>query len=383
MLNINQKQNTTSNRKRQEYVANNAAWVVIGRKRGKYEAVTKAILSHQRLPHIRISNARIAMLAGCTIRTVIRITSWLHKMGYIYKHQPDIYDFNIYTISSQLKDASRFSGWLNRQPAPTQEQIMATIKVPLDNLIRIETVTQKSSLSKSYSISILNNPRVLTRSRARTRTGKEKKERGYMIPQEIREWILSQGDRDTLKKLIRDPRVGLISPVMQQVIDILKPKEVDYLKMISFEEPVLAAALAMTKKMNNLRDPMAYLLKACAYQSSSMGVTPEWEWYYKVCEILEIPTFQEVEPDERPSDMYRQPEPVHVKPKKLIPKTEPLTGQARRDMLNDQLNQALKDLQQLDASPVNPLFDVSAYTRKAIIKIIENLKREIEEMAHA
>lgn len=389
MLTINQKQNTFNNRKNQALLEKKTT---VEKRRGFVKGIVEYIISFRHAPFIKLSNERIAQHMGCSIRTVQRSTNWLHDQGLITKSQDNLFSINDYKLCREFIFDTKYEAYVNSLPETLRDRIMETIILP-------ETVTPISSLYIVNSYLVTRNPYLtrITPARARVIDGDgygklTKRQREYrnrvgdalhMVQKEVREWVVTQKDNKSIALVLRDPKIGLISPVMQEVITVLKLTETDYLKMIPFDEPVLKAAWNMTKKVNALKDPMAFFLKACREQAKQQNFIPEWNWYYQVCQLLSIPVFKPTDvPDERPSDMYKQPEPVHAKPYQGISssthkreQTKSLTGMQKLTMLYSERKKAEENLVAAQAIPTFGIF-----TQQIIRKKMDELTADINQL---
>lgn len=322
MLKISQKQNTLNNRKNQALLDIRS---VVEKRRGFVNEIVSYFLRFRHAPFIKLSNERIAHELGCSVRTVQRWTNWLHDQGYITKSQDNQFSINNYTLCKTLVYDTKYEAYINSLPEKNIDSCIDTFLLP-------ETVTPNSSLFKFnvYFKPVAVCSSRMTYAHARDTVTDEigkltdrqqsyRLKRGvqlHMVKKEVRDWILKQKGQESLPAILRDEKIELVSPVMKQVISALKLKEVEYLKMIAFDEAVLQAAWQMVKKKNNLKSPMGYFMHCCLEVARQQGFTPEWHWYEQVCEILGVQrTIVDEEPDERPSDMYKRHEPSHGYPK--------------------------------------------------------------------
>jgi len=372
-------------------------------KRGYAHDIVRIMLEFRHAPFMKLSNKYLATRVGCCTRSVIRWTNWLCQNGYITKSQNNIFSINDYKLCEELVSDTKYEAYINSLPEKK-------IDISISTIFHTETVTPIRSLIKYNNYLYTRNPYStrMTHAHARAVDGDgygylTKRQREYrngtreklqMVAKEVREWIKKLPQEEITRNILRDNRFGLVSPVMREIIDAFKVPEEDYLKLVAFDESVLKAAWAMTKKVSGIKNPMAFLLKACKEHARQQNFTPEWNWYYNVCEILQIPVHKvDDEPDERPSDMYKRPEPSHVKPNSLAESLQQvskrqgislkslereqrakLQGEPRLQMLKQELQRAVCNMDHLEQG----FFYEEA--KRGLVNRIQSLKEEIQEL---
>jgi len=294
-----------------------------------HRKVAEYFLRFRYAEHVRLTNGCIAEHVGCSVRTVQRATNALQKDGFIVKQQVSRYTPNDFKLSpATQKGKHAYSYWLNSLSEESKELfythgIYKNAKGDLS--CQYEYVIQNNNYINYIYLS--NNP-IPHNARARawlatesqtvidgdgegflTKQERERKEhvkRGLkMISDLQKEWLLENGNDPRVQDLMNNEKIrsALIIPEIEELTTLLSLNNREQFKLIAFRQDALKYVLTFvrpvvegTKKTKEpIRDRMGWLMSMLLNYCKQRHIEPDWNFYYKLCEITKIPSLVENE----------------------------------------------------------------------------------------
>lgn len=262
--------------------------------------IAAIFLRYRNASGIYLSNQYLATLVGCSRRTVTRTTNKFHKDGFITKHQPNKYSSNHYTLHEKIKTGSTVFMHRFNSLSEEQQDIYITHGIIVDHKnkkICSDVTPNKNSLLLD---SLSSNRYPFARTCVRVKGYKkqsEKYKKGVSLVNEFqKKWIINHKTDPRVKDMLNNPRIKttLITPTIEKITELLVLTEDEQLKLVVFDDKSLDYALAsitpivLGKKplSKNVEDRMGWLMSMLIGYSKDHNISPDWKWYYDVCEII-------------------------------------------------------------------------------------------------
>jgi len=291
--------------------------------------IAEVILSFRTADHICMTNKYIAERANCSVRSVVRTTNKLRDNGFLIKYQENKYAPNEFKLSHSLKKGRHaYSYWINTLSAERQEHIMLH-ELHSERYDLVPPASENVTQSNNYInyIYLSNNPiphnacaRAWLATESQTvidgdgegfltkqeRERKEHVKRGLkMISDLQKEWLLANGSDPRVQDLMNNEsiRSALITPEIEELTTLLSLNNREQFKLIAFGQDALKYVLTFvrpvvegTKKTKEpIRDRMGWLMSMLLNYCKQRHIAPDWNFYYKLCEITKIPKLIENE----------------------------------------------------------------------------------------
>lgn len=263
--------------------------------------IAAIFLKYRKAKHIHLTNNYVASLAGCSRRTVTRATNKFHKDGFITKHQPDQYGTNHYTLNDSIKKSTfTFMHWLNSLPE-AHKDVYITHGMIIDHKNKKVCIDVTPNSSSLILDSLFRKRRPLAHAGAKGEGDKksENLKKGVTLVSEFqKKWIMNHRTDPRVKDMLNDPRIksALITETNEKITKLFDLDDREQLKLIAFNDDVLQYALScidpiVTGKKpltRTIDDKMGWLIGLMTAFAKKQGVSPDWKWYYDICEIIGI-----------------------------------------------------------------------------------------------
>lgn len=231
------------------------------------------ILKFKQCHWVKLKNESIALALGCSNKTVTRTTNQLHEDGFIIKHQQNKYSPNYYTVGVRVDhDAKR--------------------------VLPVATVPQIRSYSSLLDSLFRNSRPFLTHMRVKgPRNSINFARKGVSLVSEFqKQWVLDHRNDPRIKDMLNNPRIkaALIHPAIEKITQLLSLDDREQLKLIPFHgealeylfsyvEPIVTGVRAF-----KVDDRMGWLISVLNTYCKTKDLTPDWKWYYDICEIINL-----------------------------------------------------------------------------------------------
>lgn len=284
--------------------------------------ITEFFLNYRYANNIRLTNAYVAKQIGCCTKSVTRTTNKLQQDGFLVKKQDNKYSPNNFKLSDTTKKGPQaYLYWLNSL-TEDNKSILMTHGVYLNHKKELtclyEYVPQNNNIYKNKYI--YNKPITISRAREDGIDGdgygflsKKQKERreNYvkgvaMLKQEQKKWILEHRSDPRVKDLLNNPKIRplLITPTITTLTKLLTLDDREQLKLIAFEENALKYALMYIQPIcegkkalkSEVKDRMGWLVSIANAFCKKNNISPDWAWYFELCEIVGIEAIKQGEP---------------------------------------------------------------------------------------
>lgn len=277
------------------------------------------------------SNEHIAGKAGSSVRTVIRATNKFHQAGFIYKQQRHIRSLNFYTFNSLVKKGVGAYNYRLHTLSASNQELLMTHGMYQNNKVKKSFPSEYVTLNYSYNLYnkfIYKTKPINARAREESfddgfiskqqEIRKHKIHKGIgMLKEEQKKWILQHKTDPKVKELLNSEKVKplLISPLMEEITYLLDLDQREQLKLVAYDDSALQYALDEINRLfeqgkyTRVKDRMAWLVTVATAFCDKNNTTPDWRFYFQICEILGIPTIKEGE-DPKPM-RYKKPKRVN------------------------------------------------------------------------
>jgi len=347
----------------------------------KFRKIAQVYISHLDLPWVKLKNERVALLAGCSLKTVTRATNKFHEDGFITKHQDNKYAPNNYTFNDKIK-RNTFSHWFNSLSAQNQNlYISHGIRIDHKNKIiySLGNVPQIKNLLLDLSLSRNPNPFFAHR---RVREGcvfnkTTDYKKGELMQSIQKQWILKNRFDPTIKDVLSDPQIKptIITPIVEKLSTLLTLDEKECYKLTAFDDDTLQYVLSYVEPIvkgqrvlkTPVHDRMGWVIGIATAHCAKNNTKPDWSWYYTLCEIVGIDT-------KSPSEK----KPLTVKKQKPTQGIYAPWKAPDEDPLNIRIAKLRRDIevlsQQIELSNKNPYMILYATS------VVERKKQELTEL---
>lgn len=233
-------------------------------------------------PNKKLSNAYLAEVAGCTPRTVTRITTKLYSDGFISKQQEHKYSLNNYNLIQseyvQLKKDLLFNLSLSSKKHLQEHVVSCTDS---------KTRTHGRAEEMNVNVNVLKKGNVMNATQ--------------------KQMILANRNDPKIKEILNTPNIKaqIITPEIEKIAALLHLDEKEQFRLVAYPDDALEHAfmmiepIVMGKKVlrKPVKNKMGWLLKIADVYCEDNGYAPDWKWYRDLCKITGMDsTFSDPKP---------------------------------------------------------------------------------------